>query len=88
MSVYEPVFIVQDNGIGIESRYLERIFSLFGKPDAMTEGTGVGLAIVKRIIESRGGKIRAESEGVTKGTTFLFMLPPGRDGRTDKDKSG
>ena len=37
MSVYEPVFIVQDNGIGIESRYLERIFSLFGKPDAMTE---------------------------------------------------
>jgi signal transduction histidine kinase len=70
-----PVFFVQDNGIGIESRYLERIFNLFEKLDATTEGTGVGLAIVKRIIEAHGGKIWAESEGLGKGTTFLFTLP-------------
>ena len=70
-----PVFFVQDNGIGIEPRYLERIFNLFEKLDATMEGTGVGLAIVKRIIEVHGGKIRAESEGPGKGTTFLFTLP-------------
>jgi signal transduction histidine kinase len=70
-----PVFFVRDNGIGIESRYLERIFNLFEKLDGTTEGTGVGLAIVKRIIEAHDGKIRAESEGLGKGTTFRFTLP-------------
>jgi signal transduction histidine kinase len=50
-----PVFFVQDSGIGIEPRYLERIFNLFEKLDGSTEGTGVGLAIVKRIIEALGG---------------------------------
>ena len=82
-----PVFFVQDNGIGIESRYLERIFNLFEKLDATTEGTGVGLAIVKRIIEAHGGKIRAESEGPGKGTTFRFTLPGPAEGRTDNNNS-
>jgi signal transduction histidine kinase len=71
-----PVFFVQDNGIGIEPRYLERIFNLFEKLDGTTQGTGVGLAIVKRIIEAHGGTIRAESEGPGKGTTIRFTLPP------------
>jgi signal transduction histidine kinase len=71
----EPVFFVQDNGIGIESRYLDRIFNLFEKLDGTTEGTGVGLAIAKRIIEAHGGKIRAESEGPQKGTKIFFTLP-------------
>jgi signal transduction histidine kinase len=66
---------VQDNGIGIEQRYLERIFNLFEKLDGTTEGTGVGLAIVKRIIEVHGGKIWAESAGLGNGTMFLFTLP-------------
>ncbi|MDD1685868.1 ATP-binding protein [Methanoregula sp.] len=71
----DPVFFVQDNGMGIEPQYLERIFNLFEKLDASTPGTGVGLAIVRRIIEVHGGKIWAESDGIGNGTTFRFTLP-------------
>lgn len=71
----EPVFYVRDNGIGIDPRYLNRIFNLFEKLEPMIPGTGIGLPIVKRIIEMHGGKIWAESEGVGKGTTFKFTLP-------------
>jgi len=70
-----PVFFVQDNGIGIESKYLERIFKLFEKLNISVAGTGVGLTIVRRIIEFHGGKIWAESDGPGKGTTFRFTLP-------------
>ena len=70
-----PVFFVQDNGIGIDPRYLERIFNLFEKLNVSVAGTGVGLTIVRRIIEFHGGKIWAESEGPGKGTTFRFTLP-------------
>jgi signal transduction histidine kinase len=71
----DPVFFVRDNGTGIDRAYLGRIFNLFEKLDADSTGTGVGLAIVKRIIEVHGGTIRAESEGQGKGTTFWFTLP-------------
>ena len=74
-----PVFFVQDNGIGIDPRYLERIFNLFERLDTSTPGTGVGLTLVKRIIEIHGGKVWAESEGVGKGTTFRFTLPDIKD---------
>jgi PAS domain S-box-containing protein len=70
-----PVFFVQDNGIGIDPRYLERIFNLFEKLNVSKAGTGIGLAIVRRIIDVHGGKIWAESEGAGKGTTFRFTLP-------------
>ena len=70
-----PVFFVQDNGIGIDPRYLERIFNLFERLDQTSPGTGVGLTITRRIIELHGGKIWAESEGPGKGTTFRFTLP-------------
>jgi PAS domain S-box-containing protein len=70
-----PVFFVQDNGIGIDPQHLERIFNLFERLDGNVKGTGVGLAIVKRIIEAQGGKIWAESNGEGKGTTFRFTLP-------------
>jgi PAS domain S-box-containing protein len=70
-----PVFFIADNGIGIDPRYLERIFNLFERLDVATYGTGVGLTIVRRIIEVHGGKIWAESEGIGKGATFRFTLP-------------
>jgi PAS domain S-box-containing protein len=69
-----PVFCVADNGIGIASEHFERVFGLFNKLDPKSEGTGIGLALVKRIIEVHGGTIWVESE-VGKGTTFLFTLP-------------
>jgi PAS domain S-box-containing protein len=71
----KPVFFVRDNGIGIEPRYRERIFGLFEKLDPSGEGSGVGLALVKRIIEVHEGAIWLESEGPGKGCTFCFTLP-------------
>lgn len=58
-----PVFFVRDNGIGIASEYQGRLFTLFERLEVSEPGTGVGLAIVRRIIEIHGGKIWVESEG-------------------------
>jgi signal transduction histidine kinase len=69
-----PVFFVRDNGIGIPAEHHERIFGLFNKLDPMAEGTGVGLALVKRIVEFHGGRIWVESEA-GRGAKFLFTLP-------------
>jgi signal transduction histidine kinase len=69
-----PIFYVRDNGIGIEPQYQDRIFGLFNKLDANTEGTGIGLTLVKRIVEVHNGMIWLESEP-GKGTTFYFTLP-------------
>ncbi|MGB7788127.1 PAS domain S-box protein [Methanoregula sp.] len=71
----QPAFFVQDNGIGIEPQYDKKIFGLFEKLNAQTEGTGIGLALVKRIIEFHGGKIWVESAGLGAGSTFWFTLP-------------
>ncbi len=70
----EMAFYVKDNGIGIEPQYHERVFGLFNKLDPQTNGTGVGLALVKRIIEVHNGRIWIESDGGGKGTTFWFTL--------------
>ena len=70
----ETMFFVRDNGIGIIPRFLPKVFGLFEKYDPGTKGSGIGLALVKRIVEVHGGKIWVESEGLGKGTTFRFTL--------------
>ena len=70
----ETIFFVKDNGAGIEPRYQERVFNLFDKLDPKSAGTGVGLALVKRIVEVHGGRVWVESDGLQQGATFLFTL--------------
>jgi two-component system sensor kinase FixL len=71
----ENLFYVRDNGIGILPRFHERVFDLFTQLDPSVEGSGVGLALTKRIVEYHGGRIWVESEGTDRGSTFYFTLP-------------
>gem|GEM_PF-4840071 len=72
------IFIVADNGIGIEPKFHDHVFRLFDKIDQSSQGTGVGQAIVKRIIEAHQGKVTLESElGV--GSQFKIMFPRNLD---------
>ncbi len=72
----KTVYFIRDNGIGIEERFFEKVFQIFQRlPEAKraSDGTGMGLTIVKRIIEHHGGRIWIESKP-GKGTTFLFTF--------------
>jgi PAS domain S-box-containing protein len=83
----ETVFFVRDNGIGIDPRYLDKIFGIFEKLDPKSPGAGLGLPIIKRIVELYDGRVWVESEGVGKGACFYFTLPKAidNDGRETKD---
>jgi PAS domain S-box-containing protein len=70
----ETVYYVQDNGVGIDPRYHEKVFGLFERLESEGDGTGIGLALVKRIIEVHGGRIWVESAGQGCGSTFCFTL--------------
>ena len=69
----KPVFFMKDNGIGIAPEYHNQIFGLFNRLDSQIEGTGIGLALVKRIIELHNGRIWVVSE-LGKGATFFFTI--------------
>ncbi len=69
------VVVVQDEGIGIDPRHRDRVLDVFERLDPRGEGSGVGLAVVKRIVESQGGRVWLESEGVGRGTSACVELP-------------
>lgn len=69
------VYFVSDNGMGIAENHRDTIFGLFNKLDMNSEGSGLGLALVKRIIETYGGRIWVESAGAGAGSSFRFTLP-------------
>ncbi len=75
------VIEVRDNGIGIPRQHLEHVFEMFSQVNRSTEGSrgglGIGLALVRSLVELHGGTVSAESEGTSRGSTFTVKLPLG-----------
>lgn len=85
---HERIYYVRDNGLGIAAEDAERIFGLFEKIDQGSAGSGLGLAMVKRIVELYQGRIWVKSAGPGQGSCFMFTLPHaavGTTGETEND---
>lgn len=71
----DRVFFVRDNGMGIDPKHSQRIFAMFAKLDPSSSGNGLGLALVKKIVDRYRGRIWVESAGTDSGSCFCFTLP-------------
>jgi CheY-like chemotaxis protein len=73
------VVTIADNGVGIPQQMLSRVFEMFERvdrePEATPDGLGIGLTLVRRLVELHGGTVSAQSEGLNRGSTFIVKLP-------------
>ena len=79
---------VKDNGIGIAKKDINRIFDQYVKVDSKSSGSGLGLTVVKSLVEAHGGTVEAKSEGKNKGSTFTFTLPKNQKSFDENVASG